>query len=169
LKNKHLPIAWPPIVKGGKIPPLMKVRDLLLTLLAWAVLLYFMRNLWIFSYEYCKDIILNMDTSGIADWSLIWTRIAPFLMVASLLVLWIVIIGSLRRRAIRSTGLIQGKASLRTVQQQFPFRQIDLALLAKRFGVEKSQLEEWQKMRTVDITVDEVSGEKIIAEVNRST
>lgn len=107
-----------------------------------------------------------MDTSQIADWSLIWTRIYPFLVVASLLVLWILVIGSLRRRAIRSTGLIHGKGSLRTVQQQFPFKQIDLALLATRFGVEKSQLEQWQQMRTVDVTVDEASGEKTIVEVN---
>ena len=48
-------------------------------------------------------------------------------------------------------------------------KQIDLVLLAGRFGVEKSQLEQWQKMRTVDVSVDDVTGAKAIVEVNHAS
>jgi hypothetical protein len=161
-------IPWPPLVRAAKVPLLVKARDLLLTLIAWGVLMYFMRDLWILLYEFTVDFFLKIDTSNLVDWLKIWSRIAPFFYVAALLVLWIVVIGSLRRRAIRSTGLIHGKNSLRTVHQQFPLKQIDIALLAERFGVEKSQLEQWQKMRTVDVSVDDATGAKTIIEVNRA-
>jgi hypothetical protein len=156
-------------VRAAKVPFLVKARDLLLTLIAWGILMYFMRDLWILIYEFTIDFFLKMDSSNLVDWILVWNRIAPFFYVATLLVIWIVMIGSLRRRAIRNTGLIHGKNSLRTVQQQFPLKQIDLGLLAERFGVEKSQLEQWQEMRTVDVSVDDATGNKTIVEVNRAT
>lgn len=162
--NKPI-IPWPPLVRAAKVPFLVKARDLLLTLIAWGVLIYFMRDLWILLYEFTVDFFLKIDTSNLVDWIKIWSRIAPFFYVALLLVIWIVVIGSLRRRAIRSTGMIHGKNSLRTVHQQFPMKQIDLALLAGRFGVDKAQIEEWQKMRAVDVSVDDATGAKSVVEV----
>jgi len=162
---KKVIIEWPPIVKGIQIPFVMKLRDLVLTLMAWALLMYFMHDLWALIYEYIKDTILKIDASNLVDWLSIWTRIAPFFYVASLLVLWVLILGSLRRRAIRSAGLIKGMNALRTVQQQFPLKHLELDLLAKRFGVEKSQLAQWQSMRTVDVSVDNATGYKTIVEV----
>ena len=158
---------WPPIVKGVRIPFIMKLRDLALTLMAWGLLLYFMHDLWALIYEYIKDLVLKIDASNLVDWLSIWSRIAPFFYVASILVLWVVVLGSLRRRAIRSAGLIKGKNALRTVQQQFPMKQIGLDLLAKRFGVEQSQLEQWQNMRTVNVSVDDTTGYKTIVEVKK--
>ena len=166
--SNNAPLKWPPIIKSRKIPLLMRARDLILTMLAWALLMYFMRDLWLLLYEYAEDLILKIDTAHLVDWISIWRRIAPFFYVALLLVIWIVVIGSLRRRAIRSTGLIHGKNSLRTVQQQFPMKQINLGVLAKRFGVDQSQLEQWQSMRTVDVSVDDETGAKNIIEVNRA-
>jgi len=150
------------------MPLLMRMRDIAFTMMAWMLLMYFMRDLWVLIYEYIRDAFLRMDSVHLIDWGFIWAQITPFLYVAALLMLWILILGSLRRRAILRTGLIQGKNSLRTVQQQFPMKQIDLALLAGRFGVEKAQLAQWQKMRTVDVTVDDGTGSKTIVEVNRT-
>lgn len=131
--------------------------------------MYFMRDLWILLYEFTIDFFLNVDASNLVNWMKVWSKIAPFFYIATLLVIWIVMIGSVRRRAIRSTGLIHGKNSLRKVQQQFPLKQIDITLLAGRFGVKKAQLEQWQNMRTVDVSVDDVTGDKTIVEVNRAS
>jgi len=158
--------SWPPIVRSTQLSLFIRARDVILTLMAWALLIYFTRDLWTLIYGYLRDTLLSLDPSNEVDWMNIWRRIAPFIFAALLLVLWIVILGSLRRRAILSTGLIHGKNSLRTVQQQFPFKQTDIAILAQRFDVEASQLIAWQSMRSVDVEVNDLTESKSITEVN---
>lgn len=169
MSEQHLPIEWPPIVKATKIPPLIRIRDLALTIVAWVILIYFMRNFWIYAYEFVTDLVLKLDMSNLTDFGVIWNKISPFLGIASILVLWIVVLGSLRRRIILNTGLIHGKNSLRTVQQQFPLKQIDIQLLAQRFGVNQLQLEKWQNMRAVNVTIDDVTGSKTIVEIGKES
>jgi len=121
-----------------------------------------MSDLWLIIYEYAKDFYLNMDSHNLVDWGGIWTRMALFFYAATFLIVWIVVLGSLRRRAIRKTGLIVGKKTTRTVQQHFPLRRIDPAVFALRLGVDQSQLEQWQDLRTVDVEVDEQTDTKTI-------
>ncbi len=158
-------VPWPPLVRSERVPLIVWIRDLALTFLAWAILMYFMKDLWVLLYDFIINFFLKMSLSTPVDWKLIWNNIAPFVYAATLLVFWIVLLGSLRRRAIRSTGLIHGKQSFRTVQQQFPLKQIGIDMLSQRFGVNKTQLEQWQAMRDVNVTVDEETGVKTIVEV----
>jgi hypothetical protein len=113
-------------------------------------------------FEYARDIYLNMDSGHLVDWSNIRTRMAPFFYVAIFLIAWIVALGSIKRRAIRKAGLIAGKKAVRTVHQQFSLRPTDPAIFAQRFGVDQSQLEQWQNMAAVDIEVDEQTGIKTV-------
>lgn len=156
--------AWPPILKSREIPLSMWARDIALTLLAWVLLIYFMRDLWLLVYEYIDDLLLDIDPSNLFQWIKIWKRIAPFFYVAAFLVAWIVMLSMLRRRAIHHTGRIQGKKLLRTVQQHFTLRPIERTVLADKFGVEPAQLETWQTLRTVDVSIDETTNKKIITD-----
>ena len=142
----------------------MRARDLTLTLVAWGLLIYFMRDLWVLVYEYVEDLLLDIDPSNLFQWFKIWTRIAPFFYVAAFLVAWIVMLSVLRRRAIHHTGRIYGKESFRTVQQHFTLRPIERSVLAHKFGVELEQLECWQTLRSVDVAIDEPNNKKIITE-----
>ena len=121
-----------------------------------------MHDLWFIIFEYARDLYLNIDPDNLVDWSMIWTRLAPFFYAAIFLVFWVIALGILRRRAILKTGLIAGKSATRTVHQHFSLRPIDPALFAQRFGVEQSQLEQWQNMVTVNVEVDEQTGNKTV-------
>ena len=152
-------------MRGESISLWIKLRDIALTLVAWIFLVYFMNDLWVIVFEYGKDIYLDIDPDNLVHWQSIWKRIAPFFYVAIFLIVWVVVLGSVRRRAIRKSGLIHGKESDRTVHQHFPLKQIDPAKYAPRFHVETLQLEQWQNMRTVDVVVDEQTHAKSITEV----
>jgi len=156
--------AWPPILKSREIPLSMWARDIALTLLAWVLLIYFMRDLWLLVYEYIDDLFLDIDPSNLFHWVAIWTRIAPFFYVAALLVAWVVLLSLLRRRAIHHTGRIRGKKSIRTVQQHFTLRPLERSVLAQKFGVDPNQLETWQELPTVDVSIDEATNKKLIVD-----
>ncbi|GEM_PF-667742 len=163
-KQSQAQPAWPPILKSREIPLLMRARDLTLTLVAWGLLIYFMRDLWFLAYEYIDDLLLDIDPSNLFHWVAIWTRIAPFFYVAAFLVAWVVILSLLRRRAIHHTGRIRGKKSIRTVQQHFTLRPLERSVLAQKFEVDPNQLETWQELRAVDVSIDEASNKKRIVD-----
>jgi hypothetical protein len=165
--DKKLQIEWPPIVKTGKLPALMYTRDLAMTLFAWALLFYFMRDLWFLIFEYVEDLFLDIDPSNLFQWKSIWIRIAPFLYIAAILVIWILILSALRRRAIHNAGKIHGKKSTRTVHQHFTLRPIEKSVLAKRFGIEQSQLETWHSLHSFDVMIDDKTQTKLAQERNR--
>jgi len=121
-----------------------------------------MHDLWFIIFEYAQDFYLNIDPDNLVDWSMIWTRLVPFIYAAVFMIVWVIVLGMLRSRIIRKTGLIAGKRAARTVHQHFSLRPIDPAIFAQRFGVPQSQLEQWQNMVSVDVEIDEQTDVKTV-------
>ncbi|MEJ8815893.1 hypothetical protein WKW77_32860 [Variovorax ureilyticus] len=93
------PLMWPPLILWTHVPLLVRVRDLLLTLLAWLVYVVILRkpivNLvtWISPSvgSWLKEVVT-------IDYALDTT---PYLWIASGLVLWLVLSGVRRRGDLR--------------------------------------------------------------------
>jgi poly-beta-1,6-N-acetyl-D-glucosamine biosynthesis protein PgaD len=92
---------WPPLIVAKDVPPLVKWRDILLTLMMWgffAVLLD--TELELFLGDYLEHLGLGpFDTN--ANWPEFFDRLMPFLLAAAMLAGFLVIFGmrTLRRRS----------------------------------------------------------------------
>ncbi|BDU16698.1 hypothetical protein [Lysobacter auxotrophicus] len=81
---------WPPLIDDSRLPWWVIARDTVATLLAWALLLYAIRDMvWMAAYW-----LLRLVGAEIAPpWSpgRMWRDTAPFLEVVALLVVWLAV------------------------------------------------------------------------------
>jgi hypothetical protein len=110
------------------VPAWIRVRDLTLTIAAWAALAYWMRGALLLIYDWLSYPFFELSTYAAPDWSRIWFTLAPFIAVSALLAAWIVY-WSFRRRAIlaRSRSMTQpASLDLETHASQFGLRAADV-------------------------------------------
>lgn len=88
---------WPPIIGNARVPWWARLRDLVLTLLAWVTLLYAMSPLWI-PLWIDIELLLGFRIAHAASIPASpWHVLQPFLGVAALLSLWLVSFAVVRR------------------------------------------------------------------------
>jgi poly-beta-1,6-N-acetyl-D-glucosamine biosynthesis protein PgaD len=132
---KASPAHWPPLIERRRVPLSIRVRDIVLTIIAWLLLLYIIRDvLYYLFHPYFKF-------TG-TDWEEIWLHLKSFIYLAIFLVLWIIFWGIVRRRDLRQT---------RDTEQPAP---LSLAELAKRRGVDPERLSQLRQEKVVVISFD---------------
>ena len=82
------PPVEPPIIRK-RVPAWMRARDVLLTLGAWLLIGYFLREGLYLGYDYLRAPIFELTTATAPDWSEIWGRLRGFVLLAATLVAWI--------------------------------------------------------------------------------
>lgn len=96
-------MRWPPIIDNAHLPMWMRLRDFVLTLLAWLVLLYLLRDL-LTAAAYGV-----LDRFGIEHGAPPWPAgkilrdLAPFMGVVLLLVMWLAAFTAVRWRLLADT------------------------------------------------------------------
>ena len=88
---------WPPIIGYARVPWWTRLRDRVLTLLAWAGLLYAVSPLWMALWLDIKVVLGFRDAHAIPALAYSWRIMRPFLGVAGLLSLWLVCFAIVRR------------------------------------------------------------------------
>ncbi|MEJ8848438.1 poly-beta-1,6-N-acetyl-D-glucosamine biosynthesis protein PgaD [Variovorax rhizosphaerae] len=135
------PALWPPRIPRSQAGSWMRLRDLVLTLLAWIVYLWILRKpivaciAWLSpsTGEYLKE---TVDVS-------FSVHLQPYLLVAAGLVTWLTLAGLGRRQHLRSqVGTGQEVAPL-PAEAQFAAR-----------GVQASAMPAWREMRCLQVTFD---------------
>jgi poly-beta-1,6-N-acetyl-D-glucosamine biosynthesis protein PgaD len=96
--------AWPPLIRADRVPAWVRVRDLVLTIAAWLVLMYWVRGALLLIGDWLSFPLFRLSTQQAPDWPRIWSTLAPFIATAALLAGWLVY-WALRRRTILTRQL----------------------------------------------------------------
>jgi poly-beta-1,6-N-acetyl-D-glucosamine biosynthesis protein PgaD len=134
--------AWPPLIRADRVPAWVRVRDLVLTVAAWAALLYWVRGALLLIADWLWYPFFELNAQPAPDWPRIWSTLAPFVVLAAVLAAWLVY-WSLRRRKIlvRQRSMAQPPA-------------LDLGVHANRYGLGPSDIAALRDARVVTVQFD---------------
>jgi hypothetical protein len=133
------PPVEPPIIRA-RVPAWMRGRDVLLTLGAWLLIGYFLREGLYLAYDYLRAPIFELTTARAPDWGEIWGRLRGFVLLAVGLVAWI------------TFWAFDSRARLQATHSPQPAPLPD-ASHGVHFGLTDAELAAWRlaKVQTVDI------------------
>jgi poly-beta-1,6-N-acetyl-D-glucosamine biosynthesis protein PgaD len=146
MKSSQLPIQWPPIIKSHSVPLIIKLRDDLITVLAWIVLITVLHDLWWLLYDYLSDPIFELTKQEAPNWDLIWQKMSRFVYRAGILMCWIIWFGSTRYALKMKAGIIAQP------------REVNPEELATLYGHAPSEIKHWQNLRSVKVYLNERNG-----------
>jgi hypothetical protein len=135
---------WPPIIRANAVPMWVRVRDILITLLAWLTIGVTIHNLLWLIYDYLADPIFQLSYIASPDWELMWHLLSQFLYVALGMVVWICFLALLRRKIINSTKYI------RVSTKAHEIRDLEVEL-----GVLPADVEHWHELRSVHVYISQ--------------
>ncbi len=138
MKTRRPPVE-PPLIRT-QIPAWMQVRDVLLTLGAWLLVGYLLRNGLYFAYDFFRAPIFELTTATTPDWAELWNRLRGYVLVAAALVTWI------------TFWAFDSRARLQATHSPQP-APLAADSHAARVGLSEAQLAAWRraKVQTVDI------------------
>lgn len=140
-----LPV-WPPIINANAVPMWIRVRDILLTVLAWLTIGFTIHNLLWLIYDYFADPIFQISFTSPPNWEVMWQRLSQFIYISIGLIFWICILALLRRKIINSTKYIK------TLPSAVEVRELEIEL-----GVLPEDVEHWHELKSVQVFINEDS------------
>jgi poly-beta-1,6-N-acetyl-D-glucosamine biosynthesis protein PgaD len=134
---------WPPIITDAREPRLVVWRDRLMTAGMWLLLLYLMRHGIHLVLDAITDLFGHDLGAPEVDWTMWWSRLQPYFIVAVFLGLWLVAWGfAALRRTRRDVGMPQPP-------------ELTLAEEAGRAGSPEADLLAWRKLPVAVVELDE--------------
>ena len=91
---------WPPIIEFTRAPWWARLRDIVLTIAAWALFFYLVRNGLRLIIDYFSDPIFEL-TYTYPNWMMIWSHLDTFLLLSMIAMLWLTLWGLIHRRRLR--------------------------------------------------------------------
>lgn len=134
---------WPPIITGVRLPVLVIVRDVLLTLMAWCALGWLLRGPIYVAYDYLRHPIFELTTAQPLDVGLLLRRLRYFWMSSALLIVWLSLWAVIERRRLRAAMQSPQPPSL-TIPEQ-----------AAQFGLAESAVQAARKFRITNVQFQE--------------
>jgi hypothetical protein len=133
------PPVVPPIIRSP-VPVWILARDILLTIGAWLVIVFSLREALYLVYDYFRAPIFQLTTASAPDWVGIWQRLRGFILLACGLVSWIAFWAFDQRARLRATSSPQPAP-------------LDDGSLAASTGLTPADLPPWRsaKVQTVDL------------------
>jgi hypothetical protein len=104
---------WPPIIGTG-ITPFIRLRDTILTVIAWILVVVLLWEVLELLWDYFDDPIFALTKTHSLSWLGLLDRIGNFALVSLLLVLWLTFWGFVRRKASRAARTSQGVPEFRS-------------------------------------------------------
>lgn len=142
MKQSPLPSPWPPLILGAHVPTWVRLRDVVLTLLVWALLGFLMRETLNLMHDYLRAPIFEFTDATPPDWAELWGRLRPFSGFVAALVLWLLFWALARGRQMRATA---------PVPQPTPLTR---AAHGAAFGLEETALARWRDARVLVVHFD---------------
>ena len=138
-----IPISpWPPVIESGKVPWFVRLRDIILTLLAWLALAHLLRQGLYLVWDYFSHPMFELTRTAPPDWPKILEFMWPFLTLILALVLWLTFWGWTRRQYL-----------CRTLDSRLPSA-LPLSEHATHFGHDAQTVEAWRLHRVVVVHVE---------------
>lgn len=102
--SRRSAIDWPPLICGAKVPVWVRLRDLLLTVLAWGLMGYLMRDTLRLTYDFLRPPAFEFTKLSPPAWLDLWGRLQPFAHFVTVLVLWLLFWTLMHGRRMRATA-----------------------------------------------------------------
>jgi poly-beta-1,6-N-acetyl-D-glucosamine biosynthesis protein PgaD len=133
---------WPPIIDSRKLGPIIRVRDTMLTVIAWIFLVLLLWELCVLLWDYFSYPIFELSRTHRLNWQAFVDRIGGFALFSLLLVLWLSFWGFLRRKELRRT------------HDRRPVSPLALSDHAAIFGIPPETIERWRQSQVVVVQFD---------------
>jgi hypothetical protein len=143
VKDKPL-LSWPPIINADHIPLWVRMRDILLTIGAWFIIIFTLHNLLWLIFDYLSDPIFELSTAAPPRWSEIWIRLSWYVYCAIGLVAWICFLAIIRRKIINATKYIK------TLPSPVEMNELEISL-----GILPADVEHWHELKSVNVYINE--------------
>lgn len=92
-------IPWPPMIGTAHQPAWIRVRDVLLTLLAWVALGWMLATPLALAWDFLFiEPVFTLTRHDPIDWHAKWQLLRPFVAAAGMLVVWVLVWALLRTR-----------------------------------------------------------------------
>ena len=150
MKHATFPV-WPPIIGIDRAPWFVRLRDTLLTILVWALLLYLLRDGILLIIDYFSDPIFKLTRTHTVNWRELWDRFYVFLVLSAVTMLWLMLWSLFQRRR------------LQLADRAAPRVPLSLERHAAIFNFTVADLERW---RTLKVAVVQFDGNHRVSSVN---
>jgi hypothetical protein len=121
---------WPPLITGARLPLWIRIRDIVLTLLAWILLAWLIRDSIYVVYDYMRPPIFELSTATLPDLGIIWERLRYFVFISIALILALALTAVIDRHRLLAATRTPQPALLTTAEQ------------AARVGIEEKIVQE---------------------------
>lgn len=133
---------WPPIIDSRHVPLYVRIRDVILTLLAWLVITMLLWELIYLLWDFLSHPIFSLTGSHELNWRSLWDQISIFAVGALSLILALVIIAVARGKDLMYKKKVTPVAAL-TLQEQ-----------AADLGLSPEAILEWRQHQIVTVHFD---------------
>jgi poly-beta-1,6-N-acetyl-D-glucosamine biosynthesis protein PgaD len=141
-QNTPTPLDWPPLIYGHTIPWYIRVRDMVLTALAWLVMGWMLRHFIHLGWDYARYPVLKTMDAQSPDWNTLWVRILPYLILSAMLITSVWIYGYLHRNLMRNQ-------KTRAQPEALPLDEH-----AEKVGLDSSTITTWRSWPVITIQHD---------------
>ena len=131
--------SWPPLISSAQVPRFVRVRDWVMTLLAWVALAFFLRLGFLLLWDYFSSPIFELTRTKAPDWGFVWDRLSLFIYLIFGVVIWIIAWGVGRR------------AQLRQTFDRRVMPPLSLEEHATSLGLDPREIERWRECRIVTV------------------
>ena len=129
------PVQWPPLLKGEGLPRWVLVRDTCITLLAWAVLAFLLRDIFWLAVDYFEYPFFQLTNVAPPDMALLWSRLRPYTELIVFFMGWLLV------------SVLVWRLKFRGRQRQAQPEALLIAQHAQAFGVNELDVLDWQQSR----------------------
>jgi poly-beta-1,6-N-acetyl-D-glucosamine biosynthesis protein PgaD len=133
---------WPPIIDSRRVGPVIRVRDTILTVIAWIFLVVLLWELCALWWDYFSYPVFELSRTHSLNWKAFVDRIGGFALISLLLVLWLAFWGFVRRKELRRT------------HDPRPVSPLPLSDHAAIFGIPPETIEAWRQSQVVVVQFD---------------
>ncbi len=106
------PMKWPPLVGAAHLPLAIRIRDDILTLCAWGMLGFMLRDALYLTWDYLRYPIFQLTSATPPDWLELWHRLEGYALFIAVLMAWLLVWGHYRRATLAATGYQPQPAAL---------------------------------------------------------
>jgi len=136
------PASWPPIIEFARAPWYVRVRDIVLTLAAWAVFLYMLRNAIAIVIDYFSNPIFKLTKTNPPTWAQFWEHMDAFVKCSAGAVVWLTFWGIIQRH------------QLRLAIHATPPHPLPLEKHAASFQLDPASVEQWRELKIALVQFD---------------
>jgi poly-beta-1,6-N-acetyl-D-glucosamine biosynthesis protein PgaD len=135
--------SWPPVIAFARATRAIRLRDTILTILVWALLLYLLRDGIRLIVDYFSHPIFQLTRTHAVNWKELWDDFKIFFILSAVTMLWLVLWGLVHRRR------------LQLAARDAPRVPLSLARHAASFNFTAADIERWRTLKVAVVEFDE--------------